>query len=104
MARFCIPPTSANRWVGVNISGYSNTTFDAACQAAQQSLPDEAAYTAAYRDTQTIFAEDLPAIPLYWRLRVAATRPDFCNFQLDPTATSALWNIEAFDYGEMCTP
>jgi peptide/nickel transport system substrate-binding protein len=97
-------PAAGNRWVGVNISGYSNATFDAACLAAQQSLSDEAAYAAAYRDTQTIFAEDLPAIPLYWRLRVAAARPDFCNFQVDPTATSALWNIEAFDYGEMCTP
>jgi peptide/nickel transport system substrate-binding protein len=97
-------PTAANHWVGVNVSGYSSAAFDAACQAARQSLPDEAAYAAAYRDTQSIFADDLPVVPLYWRLKVAASRPGFCNFRLDPTAASALWNIEAFDYGAACNP
>ncbi len=95
-------PTAANHWVGVNIDGYSNPAFDVACQAGLQSLPDEPAYAAGYRDTQSIFAEDLPAIPLYWRLKVAAARPDFCNFRLDPTASSALWNVEAYDYGSGC--
>jgi peptide/nickel transport system substrate-binding protein len=97
-------PAAANHWVGVNVSGYSNPGFDAACRSALQSLPDEAAYAAAYRDTQSIFAEDLPVVPLYWRLKVAASRPDLCNFGLDPTATSALWNLEAFDFGAACNP
>jgi peptide/nickel transport system substrate-binding protein len=88
----------------VNVSGYSNPAFDAACGSALQSLPDEVGYAPSYRDAQTIFADDLPSIPLYWRLKVAASRPDLCNFQLDPTAASALWNIEGFDYGTACTP
>jgi peptide/nickel transport system substrate-binding protein len=97
-------PTAANHWMGVNVSGYGSAAFDAACQAARQSLPDEAAYAAAYRDTQSIFADDLPVVPLYWRLKVAASRPGFCNFRPDPTAASALWNIEAFDFGAACNP
>jgi peptide/nickel transport system substrate-binding protein len=97
-------PTAANHWVGVNVSGYSNPAFDAACQSALQSLPDDAAYAAAYRDTQSIFAEDVPVVPLYWRLKVTASRPDFCNFRLDPTASSALWDLEAFDFGTACNP
>lgn len=95
-------PSAANHWIGVNISGYSNPAFDAACRALRQSLPEEAAYATAYRELQALFAEELPIAPLYWRIKIAAARPDLCNFTLDATAQSALWNVEAFDYGEAC--
>ena len=95
-------PTATNHWIGVNISGYSNPAFDAACRTVRESLPEEAAYATAYRELQAIFAEDLPVVPLYWRVRVAATRPDLCHFALDATAQSALWNVESLDYGEGC--
>jgi peptide/nickel transport system substrate-binding protein len=91
-------PGSANAWVGTNVSGYSNAGFDASCLAMRQSLPGDAVYALAYQDTQAIFARDLPVIPLYWRLKVAAARPDLVNFSLDPTASSSLWNIELINY------
>jgi peptide/nickel transport system substrate-binding protein len=94
-------PTAANHWIGTNMSGYSNPEYDAACAAARQALPDEPAYAASYRQAQLTFASDLPSIPLYYRLRVAAARPDLCHFDLDPSG-SPLWNIEAFDYGPSC--
>jgi peptide/nickel transport system substrate-binding protein len=94
-------PTAANHWVGSNVTGFKSAEYDAACAAARQSLPDEKTYTESYRQTQLIFAADLPAIPLYYRLKVAASRPDFCHFDLDPSA-NPLWNIEAFDYGPTC--
>ena len=96
-------PTQANRWVGANVTGYKNPEFDAACQRAAEQTPYDAAYREAYQLTQLIFSTDLPAIPLYLRVKVAAARPDLCNFALDPTADS-LWEIEAFDYGPGCTP
>ena len=95
-------PNVANYWVGTNISGYSNPAFDAACQKVQQSLVDETAHADAYYQTQTIFSQDLPVLPLYWRVKVAATRPGVCHFSLDPTAASSLWNIEMFDSGTAC--
>lgn len=95
-------PTAANHWIGVNVSGYSNQAFDAACHALRQALPEEAAYMTAYRELQALFAEELPIAPLYWRIKIAAARPDVCHFTLDATAQSALWNVEAFDYGEAC--
>ena len=61
------------------------------------------AYLDAYHLTQSIFNSDLPAIPLYARLKVAAARPDMCNFGLDPTA-NPLWNIESLDYQTTCAP
>ena len=94
-------PTAGNHWIGTNVTGYSSAEYDAACGAARQALPDEPAYSESYRQTELIFATDLPAIPLYYRLRVAASRADFCHFDLDPSG-SPLWNIEAFDYGPSC--
>jgi peptide/nickel transport system substrate-binding protein len=97
-------PNAANNWVGTNVSGYANPAFDAACLTSQQSLPDDPFHAAAYAQAQSIFANDLPVIPLYWRVKTAATRADLCHFSLDPTAASNLWNIEAFDIGSACQP
>ena len=97
-------PDAENHWVGANLGGYNNPAFDAACALARQSLPDENAYAENYHLTQSLFAQDLPAIPLYNRLEIAAARFDFCNFALDPTAASDLFAIETFDYGDSCLP
>jgi len=96
-------PTGSNHWVGTNISGYKNSDFDAACQKALQSLPGDPDSTS-HQEAQVIFASDLPSIPLYLRLKVAAARPDFCGFTLDPSSSSALADIETFDYGSNCQP
>lgn len=94
-------PTESNQWVGTNISGYENPDFDVACQKALQSLPGDPDYTS-HQEAQVMFASDLPSIPLYLRLKVAAARPDFCGFTLDPSSSSALADIEIFDYGSNC--
>ena len=94
-------PAEANSWIGTNVTGYNNPQYDAACRAAQLALPDEQAYIDSYRQTEVLFSSELPAIPLYYRLRVAAARPGICHFDLDPTA-NPLWNIEAIASGEAC--
>jgi len=96
-------PNASNHWIGTNTSGFTNAEFDAACKTSSISLPDEAAYADSHRLAQDIFSANLPAIPLYFHLKVAAARPDFCNFSLDSTA-NPLWNLEAFDYGTTCQP
>jgi peptide/nickel transport system substrate-binding protein len=96
-------PSEVNHWVGTNVSGYLNDTFDAACLKALQSVSTDPEY-AFHQEAQAIFAAEIPSIPLYLRLKVAATRPDFCGFTLDPSSSSALADIETFDYGEGCAP
>jgi peptide/nickel transport system substrate-binding protein len=86
-------------WGGGNDAGWSDPDFDAACNAALQSLPGEASYDENHLLAQEIFADQLPVVPLYLRLKLAGTRPDMCNFVMDPTANSEMWNIEEFDYG-----
>lgn len=85
-------------WNCSNNTGWSNQEFDAACKAAMQSLPGTPEYELYHLEAQRIFAEELPVIPLYSRLKLAATRPDMKNFIMDPTADSEMWNIEEFDY------
>ncbi len=96
-------PADENNWVGTNISGYENPAFDTTCGEALRSLPGEPEYTS-HQEAQAIFASELPSIPLYIRLRVAASRPDFCGFTLDASSTSALADLETFDYGPHCLP
>lgn len=96
-------PNAENRWVGTNVSGYSNLVYDAACAKALQTVSTDPEY-AFHQEAQAIFAADLPSIPLYLRLKVAATRPDFCGFTLDPSSSSPLADIEIFDYGQSCEP
>jgi peptide/nickel transport system substrate-binding protein len=95
-------PTRANKWIGLNISGYSNADYDATCQKAMKILPDQTGYKDAYAQVQTIYANDLPSVPLYMRIKAAATRRDLCNFTLDAFAIDDLWNIEELDYNPTC--
>lgn len=89
-------------WGGWNDPGFADPEYDAACKAAMSALPGQPAYDEMHKKAQEIFADKLPVVPLYLRLKLAATRPDMCNFIMDPTANSEMWNIEEFDYGEGC--
>jgi peptide/nickel transport system substrate-binding protein len=97
-------PEFPKGWGGANDTGYSNPQYDQACEQALSSLPDDPEYTDANRQAQAIFADDLPSIPLYLHVNMVAMRPDMCEVTLDPSATSDLWNLENFNYGEECQP
>jgi peptide/nickel transport system substrate-binding protein len=95
-------PQFPKGWGGANVSGFSNPEFDQVCAQAMSTLPDALEHRQAHLQAQAIFAEELPVIPLYSRLKLVATRADMCGVNVDPSADSALWNLEAFDYGENC--
>ncbi len=82
-----------NGWDGNNETGYSNPTFDAACDEALASLTqaDRISY---HGEALGIFTDDLPVLPLYLKLRVGAAQPRITGFTLDATATP-LWNVES---------
>lgn len=84
-------------WGASNASGWSNAEYDQICQAALGSLPGEAAYEDNHRAAQVIFSENVPVIPLFLRLKVAAARPEIKNFVVDPTQNSELFNIFEID-------
>ena len=90
-------PTANRGWSGQNYTGFSDAAYDRACRRARQALAGTEAHSESYHTTQRIFTEQLPAVPLFMHLRVAATRPNVVGFMLDPTERSGLWNIEAID-------
>jgi peptide/nickel transport system substrate-binding protein len=80
-----------------NESGFNNAEFDAACEAALSSLPGTPEHEASHREAIRIWTEQVPIIPLFLRLKVAATRPGVQNFVVDPTQSSELWNLYEID-------
>ena len=95
-------PQHAFGWGGWNLAGYRSLAFDMACRDARAAIPGSPGYFENHQAAQAAFAEDLPAVPLYMRLNVAATRPDMCNFTPDPSASSDLWNLEELDFDVAC--
>lgn len=93
-------PSEENGWDGANVSGFTDEEYDAACLDALQLLPGQPNYERHHREAQTIFAEQLPVVPLYPWFKLAATNPELRGFEMDITARSEMWNIEEFRYGE----
>jgi peptide/nickel transport system substrate-binding protein len=87
-------------WGGQNETGYRNDEYDAVCNTALSSLPGTPEYEEAHKEAQRIFSQDVPVIPLFLRLKVAAALPSVQNFGVDPTQNSELWNLYELDLGE----
>lgn len=78
---------------GANNTGYSNPAFDAACDRALRAFdPDERRQ--AHAEAQAIWADELPSLPLFFRLLVGLARPEVSGYRLEPAARSDLANIE----------
>ena len=59
-------PTAENGWSGQNFDGYRNPAVDRLVDAIEIEL-DVGKRRAMWRDLQALYAEDLPALPLYFR-------------------------------------
>ena len=60
-------PSAGNGWSGQNYPGYRNPAMDAALDAAEREL-DPARRRTLFADIQRIHAEDLPVLPLFFRV------------------------------------
>ncbi len=95
-------PTVQNSWVGtkyggVNLTGYSNDDYDAACSSQLAAGLNSTAFDTENTLTQHIFNDDLPVIPLFYHLKVMAARPDLCGVSLDVSARSGIKSLEMFN-------
>ena len=97
-------PTDKNNWIGGNLTGYSSQDYDTACQKARQARIDSPDMIQAYQEAARLFNRDLPVLPLYFPIKIAISRVDFCNMDMDVTARSSLWNLERFDTNPACQP
>lgn len=87
-------PGPGNDWKGLNLAGYSNSEFDAACLAGLASLDPERARDF-HIEAQRIFSQDLPALPLFITPKFSITSPEVSGFIIDPASEdSELWMME----------
>lgn len=91
------PDAGFNGWQNTNVSGWSDEEFDFACLAAREIMPGGVGYEASQQEALRIFAQQLPALPLFSNVKVAAIRPWMKNVRLDPSQRSILWNIYEWD-------
>jgi peptide/nickel transport system substrate-binding protein len=95
------PDTYPYSWGGWNLTGWRSAEFDAACTLATHSLPGETSHDLQHGLAQQLFAEQLPALPLFLPKTLGAARVDFCGF-VWPEGGNALQAIEDFGYAEWC--
>jgi peptide/nickel transport system substrate-binding protein len=88
-------PSEENGWGNNNNTGFSNPEFDAACNNATQTL-DEEEKAQYHAEAMRIFTEELPAITLFARAKIAVHRPEVQGLEMDATINSDTWNIENF--------
>lgn len=84
-------------WGEANNAGWYNQEFDDYCNAALASLPGTPEYEANHKAAQVVFSQEVPVIPLFLRLKVAAARTNVLNFGVDPTQNSELYNMYEID-------
>lgn len=80
-------PSAANNWEGQNNPGWRNAENDKLCDEAAQEI-DAAKRIALLKRQQEIWAEELPAIPLYFRLAL-----NTANKRLNPVKPTGLATV-----------
>ena len=90
-------PSEANQWNGYNTPGFQNEAYDDACLQALGARPSSEDWIEGHIEAQRIFSEQMPVLPLFLRIKLAAVRPGVQGFTMNPTEDSAMWNIEEFN-------
>ncbi len=85
-------PSFPKGWGGANAPGYSVSSYDGACDILTTSLPDSPEALDALAAVQTIFREDLPVLPLFFRQEMILSNSILAGFQSGNY--SPFWNIE----------
>jgi peptide/nickel transport system substrate-binding protein len=97
-------PSAQNQWLTVNLGGFQNENYDTLCSEAMHTLPIAGdTYTSRQLAVQQSYVDNMPIIPLYYRLDTVVSRTDFCGLTLDPSARSAFYELETLNYGEQCS-
>jgi peptide/nickel transport system substrate-binding protein len=92
-------PREENWWATSNNPGYASEAYDQACRMASNALYGTQSRVSAYQQTQRIFSRDLPVLPLYFVPRMVVVGSWVDGVVLDPSQTTAFWNIESFSVG-----
>ena len=87
-------PTTANGFSGPNYAGYKNSRFDQLSRAAAAEM-DRGKRAPLFAEMQQIFAEDLPALPLYVRAKIEVHKASLANWDTSGGPTEATYKAAA---------
>ncbi|MFA9406556.1 MAG: ABC transporter substrate-binding protein [Anaerolineales bacterium] len=87
---------------GINVSGFNDAEYQAACEDVLLGIPDTSGYEDAVFQTQEIFRAALPALPLFHHPRFVASRINICGVSVDALSFSNFWAIESYGADEDC--
>jgi len=73
-------PTEANNWSGQNYPGYTNERMDELLTRIETELDRDKRH-ALFAEMQRLYAEDLPALPLYWKAQAHVLPPWLTGFR-----------------------
>lgn len=85
---------------GNNIGRFQNSEYDYLCEQARHSISERDSITA-YKETQEIWQEYLPSLPLFWFSQFAGIKCHVSGYALDPTSDE-LWNVEKIKTSDDC--
>jgi len=92
-------PSAENNWQGQNTGGFRHPEMDRIDNLVPKTL-DEKERRHLLIQEQQIWAEELPALPLYFRADVSATRKDLVNWLITGTDTPVTWNVERWYFAK----
>lgn len=88
----------------LNVGGYANKEFDQLCIDSLQPMVNDTTQAEIQARLQTIFNQEIPALPIFSYFTADFARQDFCPYSNDISARSDLRDIESMDYGSHCPP
>lgn len=86
-------PTKENSYQGQNYPHWRNAKNDELLIKANAAF-SEKERKPLYAEQQKIFSDELPTLPLYQRINIAAAKAKLQNFKPTPTMTPPTWNIQ----------
>jgi peptide/nickel transport system substrate-binding protein len=86
-------PSEANAWQGQNYGGWCNAEVTDLLKQAGREL-DATKRTEMLKRVQRVWAEQLPAVPLFFRSDVSVTRKGFKNWKPTGTLSPVTWNVQ----------
>jgi peptide/nickel transport system substrate-binding protein len=91
-------PTASNSYNGLNYSGYNNPRYDQLSRSASAEI-DRSKRAPLFAEMQQIFAEDLPALPLYVRAKIEVHKTSLLNWETSGGDTPATYRAAALFFG-----
>ncbi len=90
-------PRESNHFLGQNISGFCNAEADALIKAGSQEL-DAAKRAKIGQKLEAVLAEELPSLPLYFRVEVSVTKKGFQNWKPTGILQPVTWNAKDWSF------